>query len=667
MVLAPDATGDEVAAPARRKLPHYPGLDGVRGLAALGVLFFHGGFEWARGGYLGVSLFFTLSGFLITRLLLDGYAHAGRVDFVKFWGGRLRRLAPALLVMLGLVIVLGLFVWDANQRAALAGDVESSLAYVANWRFLFSGHSYSDLFSTPSPLQHCWSIAVEEQFYLVFPVIVAVTLKLAHGSRRVLRRELVVLAGIALVLPFVLANHDRIYYGTDTRAFEILAGCLLAFPFLRTRRPEGSRVAAGLGLVALVATLVMWSTVGQTQDWLYTGGFALVALVNVAMVHGAIVPGPVRTVMSVRPLRYVGKISYGLYLYHWPIFLWLDAERTGLAPVPLFFVRCAITFALATASFVFLEMPIRERRMFRSWSYGAALATSVAIVLVVAIAFVPTRSEAKSTVGQDLARNLPVATTSPTAVTTERRPLRVYIYGDSTGDQFALGLYEWSLTHPGTVEIKANVHHTCALADFAGIRFNPDGDAAQDVCEEERAMIPADLDTYRPDVAYVISGPSNTTDVRLPDDDTWRALGDPLVDQFMADSMANLSTVFAQHGVPTVWFDLPYSDRLLPSADVFVANDRGRIDRYNELIAQLVAAQPSVTRLDWAEHINALTPEEDVTLRVDGVHVLPQLLGGLLDDWLWQDLVDTTDHAAAGLPPPPPTTTSTVPTTSVAG
>ena len=118
-------------------------------------------------------------------------------------------------------------------------------------------------------------------------------------------------------------------------------------------------------------------------------------------------------------------------------------------------------------------MPIRERRMFRSWSYGAALAGSVAVVLLVVVAFVPTRSEAKSTVGQDLARNLPVASTSPTAVTTENRPLRVYIYGDSTGDQFALGLYDWSLAHPGKVEIKANVRHTCAFTDFDAVRSTP--------------------------------------------------------------------------------------------------------------------------------------------------------------------------------------------------
>ena len=373
----------------------------------------------------------------------------------------------------------------------------------------------------------------------------------------------------------------------------------------------------------------MWSTVGQTQDWLYRGGFALIALVNVALVQGAIVAGPVRTVMSVRPLRYVGRISYGLYLYHWPIFLWLDAERTGLDPVPLFLVRCAITFALATASLVFLEMPIRERRMFRSWSYGAALAGSVAVVLLVVVVFVPTRSEAKSTVGQDLARNLPVASTSPTAVTTENRPLRVYIYGDSTGDQFALGLYDWSLAHPGKVEIKANVRHTCAFTDVDAVRFNVDGDADQVDCKAERAQVPAELDEFKPDVAWVISGPSNVTDVRLPGDDTWRALGDPAVDQYFGDGMANLTTEFRLHGVPTVWFDLPYSDRFDAGADDgFVANDRGRIDRYNELVAQLIATQPTVTRMDWAERINALAPDEDTTLRADGMHVLPALLGG---------------------------------------
>ena len=239
----------------------------------------------------------------------------------------------------------------------------------------------------------------------------------------------------------------------------------------------------------------------------------------------------------------------------------------------------------------------------------------------------------------------------------------MYIYGDSTGDQFALGLYAWSQAHPGTVEIKANVRHTCAFTDVDAVRFNVDGDADQVDCKAERAQIPTELDEFKPDVAWVISGPSNVTDVRLPGDDTWRALGDPAVDQYFGDGMTNLTAEFRQHGVPTVWFDLPYSDRFDASADDgFVANDRGRIDRYNELVAQLVATQPAVTRMDWAEHINALTPDEDTTLRVDGMHVVPALLGGQLDAWLWQDLLGATHRAEAGLPP-----TATVPTTPVAG
>ncbi|MDQ1431274.1 MAG: hypothetical protein QOF40_1876, partial [Actinomycetota bacterium] len=626
-------------APHGSRLPYLPGLDGVRALAALAVLFFHGGFSWARGGYLGVSLFFTLSGFLITRMLLAGYASEGRIDLLRFWAGRFRRLAPALLITLAAVIVVGPYLWDPTQRASLTGDVESSIAYVANWRFIFSGNSYADLFRTASPVQHCWSIAIEEQFYLVFPIVMAVTLWATHGSRRALRNVLLGAAAISLALPFVLANHDRVYYGTDTRAFEILAGCLLAFSFLHRPRGAMRRWWPVLGFTGLVVTVAAWMTVPQTSGWLYRGGFALLAVVNVFVLRGAIVAGPVRSLLSVRPLRLIGKISYGLYLYHWPIFLWLDPVRVGVSGMPLFVLRMAVTFAVALASFVFVEMPIRERRIFRTRGYGPAVVGSIAAIVLVAILVVPASSGVSSTVGRDLSRNLPtpIAAASSTPTAGADRPLRVYIYGDSTGDQFALGLYDWSLQHPDRVAVKANAHHSCALADFDTIRFSAGNDVAEDDCKTDRAKIPGDLASFRPDVVFVMSGVSNATDVKLPGDDTWRALGDPAVDSFMLQGMNTLATEVAAQAIPTVWFDLPNSDGSQYGSD-FVAADHARINRYNALVDQLAAQQHSVVRMHWADHINAFGAELDRTMRPDGIHVLPERLGELLDSWLWPEL-----------------------------
>ncbi len=216
------------SASAGRSIPYLPGLEGLRGVALLAVLFFHGGFSWAKGGFLGVSTFFTLSGFLITLLLVLEFSTHGRVDLRRFWGRRYRRLMPASLLCLAGVVVFGWLVATPGQLANLRGDVLASLFYVANWRFIITQQSYAQLFAAPSPVLHFWSLAIEEQFYLVFPLVVAGVLAVAHGSRRVLGAVLGVAAAVSLGLMWVLytpgEDPSRVYYGTGTRALRTAAG-----------------------------------------------------------------------------------------------------------------------------------------------------------------------------------------------------------------------------------------------------------------------------------------------------------------------------------------------------------------------------------------------------------------------------------------------------------
>ena len=233
----------------RRELfPHRPGLDGFRGVAVLGVLCFHAGFGWARGGYLGVSAFFTLSGFLIATLLLREREVTGTVRLRAFWARRARRLLPA--GLLGLVLAVA-YAWvfvDPSQLASVRADVIACIGYVANWRFVFAGRSYAELFTAPSPVQHYWSLAVEEQFYLVFPLIVAACGLTRARSCAVLATVLVVVGSASVLASFALrgpGGGDRVYYGTDTRAVELLAGALLAVVLVSVARRPGRGVAPG--------------------------------------------------------------------------------------------------------------------------------------------------------------------------------------------------------------------------------------------------------------------------------------------------------------------------------------------------------------------------------------------------------------------------------------
>ena len=370
-------------------LPYVRALDGLRGVAVALVVAFHGGVPGAGGGFLGVSLFFTLSGYLITQLLLNEHADRGRISLRAFWGRRLRRLAPASLLTL-LVVGLLATATTAFPGPAVPGDVAAAALDVANWRFLTTGSSYEDLFTAgPSPVLHFWSLAIEEQLYLVLPLLVAAVLH--RTGRRGLAAVLAVLAALG-TLAAVTAPTDIAYYGTHTRAPELLAGALLAMAL-----PIGAhlshRRAAVLGTGGAIAALAVGALVATTaldSGWLHAGGLPAFAVLSVGLIAATATPGPVRWVASWAPLVATGRLSYGIYLYHWPLFLLLDERRVGLDGPALFAVRVAATSAMALASARLLENPIRHGARLRSPRPTlAALATAMAVVLLLTATATP--------------------------------------------------------------------------------------------------------------------------------------------------------------------------------------------------------------------------------------------------------------------------------------
>ena len=374
---------------------HISGLDGIRGMAIVGVLLYHGDVARAQGGFLAISQFFTLSGFLITGVLLRNHLRPGGRPLTAFWARRVRRLLPAALVALVGIVIFGATVATYSQAKDLPGEVASAATWTANWYFIVNGTSYVAEFQAASPVRHFWSLSIEEQFYLVLPLALLVISR-RNGSRRLL---LGLLGGAAVASTAWMAylyhqgaSLDRLYYGTDTRVGELLAGAALALVVAKTGTSfsrRSRRVLQAVGLASLLATLWCWSTLSLTDGALWQGGFLVFSMLTCGVILGALAGhGPLTAVLSLAPLVYLGHISYGLYLYHWPIYLWLTEDRTGLDTWPLLGVRVLVSLAVAIASFHLLERPVLRGASFGIPPRFRVAAVPAAVAFVVALGFV---------------------------------------------------------------------------------------------------------------------------------------------------------------------------------------------------------------------------------------------------------------------------------------
>ncbi|MCU1501447.1 MAG: putative acyltransferase, partial [Ilumatobacteraceae bacterium] len=385
--------------PADQTIRYQPALDGLRALAVVAVLLFHGGLTWMSGGYLGVSVFFTLSGFLITSLLLreadDSSGRTerrGQIDIVRFYTRRARRLLPASLLCIVAVCVLAA-AGSFDGVTGLRRDVLGALFQVFNWVKLASGESYADLNNLAAglrhPLDHYWSLSIEEQFYWVWPLSFVALLRLRRRRPRwTMLRSTTVLFAISVIAAPVIAivwGANAAYWATPARASEILAGAVLAcWCQRRTALPGGTRWLAPICLVLLAGACVLFP---DGSGPAYRGALPLVAVVSAGLILGLQARGPVRSMLSAKPLVGIGKISYGIYLYHWPVYVLIDRQRWDLPVGVTLAIKGAITLAIALVSYAVVERPIRRARSLpprRTLVLGiAGMAVVAALVVVV--------------------------------------------------------------------------------------------------------------------------------------------------------------------------------------------------------------------------------------------------------------------------------------------
>lgn len=632
-------------------LRHEPTLDGLRGLAVAAVVAFHLG--RLQGGFLGVDLFFLLSGFLITSLLANEWRYRGTIDLTRFWVRRARRLLPALFVLIAGVSVLVAVLTPAGDRGPFRRDGIATLLYVTNWDRVASSTSYWDLFSQPSPLDHTWSLAVEEQFYVVWPLVFVAAIYLAtrlFGPRwRVGLRALALATVVAAIASFALLSAlydvestNRAYYGTDTRAGPILLGALLAM----SRRLWGGRrggapggwILDSAGLAALA--FMVWSVARVTgvDPWYYRGGllaFALAAVV-VILVSVGVTEGLVARLLSLAPLQHLGRISYGVYLWHWPAIVYLTPDRTQVHGLTLDAMRLALTLVAAEASAALIERPIRAGAL---QGVPARVVTAVAVVvcaLGVVGSTMPGPGTGTPAVTQLSAGMDPVVPITIASVPSGRPSdsLRVLVVGDS-GPLFLEPALGPVAERQGAVVVTQGEagcsvlvpEHLSRLGNGTTVRTPPG-------CRQRLDRWRTLVREFEPDVVlYYLAYAGGSGEARLDGD--WVSDCDETFDRHVRRHLLDEIDLLSARGAAVAVATTPYTRTSSGEQEEGAAR---RVDCRNRVLRDVVARRPT-SRIIGLNAFVAQLEDSDRTLRQDLVHFSPSG-ATLVSTWLFPQLED---------------------------
>ena len=667
--------------PGEPMYQYRPALDGVRALAVVAVVLFHAGVPGLPGGFLGVDAFFVLSGFLITSLLLAEHNRRGRIGLIAFWGRRVRRLLPALLVMLIFVALAGRYLLPSVEVRLLRGDALAALFYVANWRMIYRGSDYFTQTSAPSALQHTWSLGIEEQFYLLWPLVVVGLLALLtvrygqHASRRDHGRpaRLALLAvcllgaaasALTAAVLYRPADVNRAYFGTDSRAEALLIGCALAVLLeMRSAAPPAKRHLM-LGALAVAGAFGVgwaWTHADGTSEWLYRGGLAGIALaVAAVLAHAVVSPAsPTARLLALPPLVWLGRISYGVYLWHWPLFQFVNATHTGLTGMRLLAVRLLLTLVIPIASFFGIEEPIRHgrwlRRLPRLVPVGATAGAVAGVAAVVMLATVPVSLPPASFSAPRAALGVPESPSAspaphatPPVRRADRKPgaePRVDIFGDSVA--WTLGAY--LPDHPGLAVNNIAIQG-------CGITLQPDilelgsPHTLYSYCPGWPAKYQGAINNDDPDVSVLLLNRWEMMDAKL--NGAYAHVGQPDFDRYLTGQLDQAIGIMGSHGSHIVLLTAAYTHRAeRPDGGLYNEDQPARIDAWNSLLRAEAAKHPdTVTLLDlnkvvcpdgrYTESVGGLQ------VRSDGLHFTPEGVRQLIAPWLLPQLTAVAETGA---------------------
>jgi peptidoglycan/LPS O-acetylase OafA/YrhL len=673
-----------------RVFAYRPALDGLRALAVTGVLLFHGGVAFMPGGFLGVDAFFVLSGYLITSLLLAERVRTGGIRLGAFWLRRARRLLPALLVVLVTVVVVFRNLLSPVEVGLLRDDALSTLAYAANWRMIYRGADYFAQTAAPSPLQHTWSLGIEEQFYLLWPLIVVAIFAL--GVRRTGRALTIVCvlgalgSAVAAVLLFRPDDVSRDYFGTDTRAQALLIGCALATVLARRRRDAGGHgYIAVAGWTGLLIMAWLWTHLGGSDALLFRGGLTLDALAVAAVIAYVVLAprAPLARALSLTPIVLLGRISYGVYLWHWPLYAVVTADRTGLTGIRLLATRIVLTLAIATLSFILIEEPIRRGRW--PWRVRVThrdalrpLAFVVSAVGLVAVTgfVVVAETAPRPTPTAAPVYAVPTVTPTPSSTVTpppidraQRRPglqPRITFFGDSVS--WTLGTY--LPPHPG-LDVTVRAVQGCGIARLPDLLQLGTGGTNYPGCDHWDTRWQKGVNADDPDVSVILLDRWELMDRYI--DGAYHHVGEPVYDAYLTQELDLAIAIVKSRGAHVVLLTAPYTHRAeRPDGGLYPEDQPDRVDAWNRLLYQEEAKDPQqITILDLNKRV---CPQgtftwvvDNLQIRSDGLHFTEAGVQQWIAPWLLPQLADLAIGLPAQAPPgmqpsdpvtaPPPTPT----------
>ncbi len=614
-------------------------LDGLRAVALLIIMGFHFDVGWLKGGFFSLDIFYVLSGYLITGLLVGEFRRRRGIRLSAFWLRRARRLLPALLIVLVGVTLLVRFVAAPGTYPGYRMDALSALFYFSNWWQIAVNGNYFNQTGAMSPLTHTWSLSLEEQFYLVWPLVVVAVMHARSTFRSGVRSLLVLSAvgAVASAVEMALFYHPgqdttRLYFGTDTHAQSILIGacvaCVLTLVQLR-RGGEGmapeaaspwARTALVLcGLTGFAVTFVLSTRLTGNTPFDYRGGFAVSALAAAAVIVAAVcVPrGPIARVLATRPLVLLGTISYGAYLWHFPVSIFVDPARTHTSGLALLAIRFAVTVALAAASYRLVERPVMYGTFWRSVrSITPAVALMVATVaVVVAGTVVP------ATAAPRIATTMPASehTALAQAGAFSTHPIRFYLVGDSLAVTVGIGL-EVDSVHRYGVQLIDKAVLGCDLDNLPTISTtNGEVDNPESVCRTWPTLWAHQMATFHPEVTGLLMGRWDILD------HVYQGhlvnITQPAWYQHNKDEIEHAVDVLSSGGAHVLLFTMPYIDPINESIGGTLSpeDSPARVQDFNNILTQVAARHPGVVSVVDLNRI--LDPHGQFQSTIDGITV----------------------------------------------